>query len=53
MAVGHDHATAVRPTRRALLRRPLVGDALTVVAGVMREPFQVFVLLVAVAKTAR
>ena len=32
---------------------PLVGDPLTVVAGVMREPFPVFLLLVALAKTGR
>jgi membrane protein YqaA with SNARE-associated domain len=32
---------------------PLVGDAITVVAGVMREPLPVFVLLVGIAKTAR
>lgn len=32
---------------------PVVGDPLTVVAGVLREPFPVFLLLVAVAKTGR
>lgn len=32
---------------------PLIGDPLTVAAGVLREPFQTFVLLVAAAKTAR
>jgi membrane protein YqaA with SNARE-associated domain len=32
---------------------PIVGDPLTVVAGVMREPFPVFLLLVALAKTGR
>jgi len=32
---------------------PVFGDPLTVVAGVMREPFPVFLLLVAVAKTGR
>jgi len=32
---------------------PVLGDALTVVAGVMREPLPVFLLLVAVAKTGR
>ncbi len=32
---------------------PLVGDPLTVAAGVLREPFGRFVLLVAIAKTAR
>ncbi|MGG5811520.1 YqaA family protein [Falsiroseomonas sp. CW058] len=32
---------------------PLVGDPLTVVAGVLREPFWTFLLLVAVAKTGR
>lgn len=32
---------------------PLVGDALTVAAGVMREPFWSFVLLVTLAKAGR
>lgn len=32
---------------------PIVGDPLTVVAGVLREPFPVFLLLVAVAKIGR
>ncbi|MFZ6765143.1 YqaA family protein [Pseudoroseomonas sp. WGS1072] len=32
---------------------PIVGDPLTVVAGVMREPFPIFLLLVAIAKTGR
>jgi len=32
---------------------PIVGDPLTLVAGVMKEPLWRFVLLVAVAKTAR
>lgn len=32
---------------------PVVGDPLTVVAGVMREPFSSFIILVAVAKLAR
>jgi membrane protein YqaA with SNARE-associated domain len=32
---------------------PLIGDPLTVAAGVLREPFTRFVLLVAIAKTAR
>ena len=32
---------------------PVFGDPLTVVAGVMREPFPVFLLLVAVAKIGR
>jgi membrane protein YqaA with SNARE-associated domain len=32
---------------------PFVGDALTVVAGVMREPFISFVLIVGIAKLAR
>lgn len=32
---------------------PFVGDAITVVAGVMKEPLPVFVLLVGIAKTAR
>ena len=32
---------------------PLIGDPLTIVAGVLREPFPVFLALVALAKTAR
>lgn len=32
---------------------PVMGDPLTVIAGVLREPFWVFLLLVAVAKTGR
>lgn len=32
---------------------PVVGDPLTVVAGVLREPLPVFIVLVAVAKTGR
>ncbi|MEN3142890.1 YqaA family protein [Ochrobactrum sp. WV_118_8] len=32
---------------------PLVGDALTVAAGALREPFWSFLFLVAVAKTCR
>ncbi|MEQ1950357.1 YqaA family protein [Mesorhizobium sp. CN2-181] len=32
---------------------PLGGDALTVAAGVLREPFWSFVILVAIAKTGR
>lgn len=32
---------------------PVVGDPLTVVAGVLREPFAVFLALVAIAKSAR
>lgn len=32
---------------------PIVGDPLTVVAGVLREPLPVFILLVAIAKTGR
>jgi len=32
---------------------PLVGDPLTVAAGMMRESFPVFLLLVALAKTGR
>ena len=31
----------------------MIGDPLTVAAGVMREPFPVFLALVTVAKTAR
>lgn len=32
---------------------PIIGDPLTLVAGVMREPFPVFLLLVTVAKVGR
>lgn len=32
---------------------PLIGDPLTVVAGLLREPFSVFLILVALAKTLR
>jgi membrane protein YqaA with SNARE-associated domain len=32
---------------------PVVGDPLTIVAGVLREPLPVFLALVTVAKTAR
>ncbi len=32
---------------------PIIGDPLTVVAGVLREPIASFVILVAIAKTAR
>lgn len=32
---------------------PIIGDPLTVIAGVMREPFPVFLLLVSVAKIGR
>jgi len=32
---------------------PIIGDPLTVVAGVMREPLPTFLLLVTIAKSAR
>lgn len=32
---------------------PVIGDPLTVVAGVLREPFPVFLMLVTVAKVGR
>ncbi|WP_349506777.1 YqaA family protein [Agrobacterium pusense] len=32
---------------------PIVGDPLTVVAGVLREPFGMFLLLVTIAKVSR
>lgn len=32
---------------------PIIGDPLTVVAGVMREPLPIFLVLVTVAKTGR
>ena len=32
---------------------PVIGDPLTIVAGVMREPFSTFIVLVTVAKLAR
>tara|TARA_R110002020_G_scaffold69730_9_gene181468 strand:- start:39306 stop:39734 length:429 start_codon:yes stop_codon:yes gene_type:complete len=32
---------------------PIIGDPITLVAGVMKEPLPVFILLVGIAKTAR
>jgi membrane protein YqaA with SNARE-associated domain len=32
---------------------PVIGDPLTMVAGILREPLPVFILLVGLAKTAR
>jgi membrane protein YqaA with SNARE-associated domain len=32
---------------------PIVGDPLTVVAGVLREPFPIFLILVTIAKVGR
>ncbi|MFZ9134558.1 MAG: YqaA family protein [Candidatus Puniceispirillaceae bacterium] len=32
---------------------PIIGDPITVVAGVLREPFKSFILIVALAKTSR
>jgi membrane protein YqaA with SNARE-associated domain len=32
---------------------PIIGDPLTVVAGLMRTPFWLFLVIVAIAKTAR
>ena len=32
---------------------PIIGDPLTVVAGIMREPLPRFLLIVGIAKTAR
>jgi len=32
---------------------PIVGDPLTIVAGVLREPFPIFLLLVTIAKVGR
>ena len=32
---------------------PVIGDPLTLVAGMLREPLPVFILLVTIAKTAR
>ena len=32
---------------------PVIGDPITIVAGVLREPFPIFLLLVTIAKTAR
>jgi membrane protein YqaA with SNARE-associated domain len=32
---------------------PVIGDPLTIVAGIMRESLAAFILLVALAKTAR
>ena len=36
-----------------LARAPIIGDPLTVVAGMLREPFSVFLLLVSIAKIGR
>lgn len=32
---------------------PIIGDPLTVAAGVLREPFPIFLILVAIAKIGR
>ncbi|QFY59240.1 DedA family protein [Rhizobium grahamii] len=32
---------------------PIIGDPITIVAGVLREPFPMFLLLVTIAKTVR
>ena len=32
---------------------PIIGDPLTLVAGILREPFHSFILIVAIAKLAR
>lgn len=32
---------------------PIFGDAITVAAGILKEPFRSFILLVAIAKTGR
>ena len=32
---------------------PIIGDPLTIVAGILREPFPVFLALIVLAKTAR
>jgi len=32
---------------------PVIGDPLTIIAGILREPLPVFIVLVALAKTAR
>lgn len=32
---------------------PIIGDPLTIVAGILREPFPVFIALVSIAKVAR
>lgn len=32
---------------------PFIGDPLTIVAGILREPLPIFLLLVSVAKIAR
>ena len=32
---------------------PIIGDPLTIIAGVLREPLPIFILLVIIAKTAR
>jgi len=50
-AEGHYH----RYGRWSLLASwvPIIGDPLTVVAGVMREPFASFLILVTIAKAVR
>jgi membrane protein YqaA with SNARE-associated domain len=32
---------------------PIIGDPLTIIAGVLREPLPIFILLIVAAKTAR
>ncbi|MGI9356182.1 MAG: YqaA family protein [Rhizobiaceae bacterium] len=56
-AIQMDHASGWyhRWGRWSLLLSwaPIIGDALTVIAGVLREPFWSFLLIVAIAKTGR
>ncbi len=41
------------PSNWPPIKLPAIGDPLTIAAGVLREPFPIFLLLVAIAKTAR
>ena len=44
----------IPPLRTLLLSwLPIIGDPRTIVAGILRQPFPVFISLIAVAKTAR
>ena len=68
LALGYGGGTGVTPAQRAraevwfgrwgkwtllLSWVPIVGDPLTLVAGLMRVPFPLFLAIVAVAKTGR
>ena len=58
--VGEDHLTRAQRSYQRFGRwslllswMPVIGDPLTVIAGVMREPLWSFVLVVLIAKTGR